>query len=195
MTTEIRRATADDIPHLARFQTEAYGGHNEILYDGLVPGRSFESLVQRQFAQPNTTPFYENHWVAMRDGQVAGGIHAFAMGDVAKFPRDPLVPEERQAIAEECLCHLPAPDTYYVLALAVYPEFRGKGIASTLLSLGLKHAADEGFAECSLHVFAENVAAVALYKKHGFKVANHHPVTQHPLLYYSGDMLLMICAV
>jgi ribosomal protein S18 acetylase RimI-like enzyme len=195
MIVQIRQATGDDIPHLARFQTEAYGGYNEVLYDGLIPGQSIESLVQPQFAQPDTTPFYENHWVAMYDGQVVGGIHAFAMKDMEKFPRDPLVPEARHAMAEEYLHHLPAPDTYYIHALAVYPEFRGKGIATILLSLGLKHAENEGFAECSLYVFAENTSAVALYKKYGFKVANRYRITEHPLLYYSGDTLLMTCAV
>lgn len=195
MTTEIKRATADDIPHLARFQIMAYGGYNEVLYDGLVPGQSTESLVQPQFARPNTTPFYENHWVAMHDGQVAGGIHAFPMEDMAEFPQDPLVPEERHAMVGEYLHHLPAPGTYYVHALAVYPEFRRKGIASTLLSLGRKHAAEKGFAECSLYVFAENVRAVALYKKHGFKEAGRYSVTEHPLLYNTGDMLLMTCVV
>ncbi len=195
MTTEIRRATADDIPHLARFQIMAYGGYNEVLYDGLVPGQSTESLVQPQFARPNTTPFYENHWIAMCDGQVAGGIHAFPIEDLAEFPQDPLVPEERHALAEECHYHLPAPGAYHIHALSVYSEFRRKGIASTLLSLGRKHAAEKGFAECSLYVFAENVRAVALYKKHGFKEAGRCPVTQHPLLYCPGDMLLMTCAV
>lgn len=195
MKVQIRQATDDDIPHLARFQTEAYGGYNEVLYDGLVPGQSIESLVQPQFAQPNTTPFYENHWVAMYDSQVAGGIHAFAMKDMEKFPRDPLVPEARLAIAEEYLHYLPIPESYYIHVLAVYPEFRSKGIATILLSLGLKHAENEGFAECSLHVFAENAPAVALYKKYNFKVTNRYLPTEHPLLYYSGDALLMTCAV
>jgi ribosomal protein S18 acetylase RimI-like enzyme len=194
MTTEIRRATADDIPHLARFQIMAYGGYNEVLYDGLMPGQSTESLVQPQFARPNTTPFYENHWIAMCDGQVAGGIHAFPMEDMAKFPPDPLVPEERYAMIDEYLYH-PPPGTYYVNALSVYSDFRGKGIASILLSLGRKHAAEKGFAECSLYVFAENVRAVAFYKKHGFKEAGRYPVTEHPLLYFTGDTLLMTCAV
>jgi len=67
--------------------------------------------------------------------------------------------------------------------------------AWNVLSLGRKHAAGKGFAECSLYVFAENVRAVALYKKHGFKEAGRCPVTQHPLLYCPGDMLLMTCAV
>ena len=195
MTTDIRRATADDIPHLARFQIQAYGGSNEVLYDGLAPGRSLESLIQAQFARPNTTPFHENHWIATRHGRVAGGMHAFPMADMEGFPRDPLVPEERHEMVEEYLHHLPAPGTYCVHVLVVYPEFRGKGIASTLLSLALKQAAEEGFAECSLYVLADNTGAVALYEKHGFTVTGRCPVTQHPLLYFTGDMLLMTRAV
>ncbi len=195
MATEIRRAIADDIPHLARFAIEAYGGYFEVLYDGLAPDQSTESLIQSSFSQPNTTPFYENHWVAMHDGRVAGGMHAFPMEDIEGFPLDPLVPEERHVVAEEAFNDIPAPGTYYIHVLVVYPEFQRKGIASTLLSLGLKHAAEEGFAECSLYVFAENVGAVEFYKKHGFKEAARHPVTEHPLLYYTGDALLMTCVV
>lgn len=195
ITTEIRRATADDIPHLARFQIEAYGGYNEVLYDGLVPRESLENRVQRQFTQPSSTAFYENHWVSTGDGHVAGGIHAFPIEDMANLPADPLVPEERYAMVAEYLRCLPAPGTYCVYTLAVYPEFRGTGIASSLLSLALRHAVEGGFSECSLHVFAENVAAVALYKKHGFQAAGRHLITPNPLLYFQGDMLLMIRAV
>jgi ribosomal protein S18 acetylase RimI-like enzyme len=195
MTTEIRRATADDIPHLARFQIAAAGGYNEIFYDGLAPDRSLESLVEPQFAVPNTVPFYENHWVAVCDGRIAGGVHAFPFEDVAKFPEDPLVPKERYAMVTDMYDRLTAPGTYNVYVLAVYPEFHGMGVGSTLLSLGLRHGAESGFTECSLHVFAENVAAVALYEKHGFKEASRYPVTRHPLLYHPGDMLLMTCAV
>ena len=74
MTAELRRATADDIPHLARFAIEAYGGYFEVLYDGLAPDQSTESLIQPSFSQPNTTPFYEIHWVALQDGAVAGDM-------------------------------------------------------------------------------------------------------------------------
>jgi ribosomal protein S18 acetylase RimI-like enzyme len=90
---------------------------------------------------------------------------------------------------------LAAPGTYNVYVLAVHPEFHGKGVGSTLLSLGLRHAAENGFGECSLHVFAENVAAVRLYEKFGFKEAGRYAVAEHPLFYHTGDMLLMTCAV
>ena len=195
MTTEIRRATADDIPHLARFAIEAYGGFNEALYDGLAPDQSLESLLHPQFARPNTTPFYENHWIAMNDDRVASGMHAFPWEDLATFPRDPLVPEARHVMVEGLMPDLPAPGTYYIHVLTVYPEFHRRGIASILLSLALKQTAEKGFAECSLYVFAENVGAVALYEKHGFKETGRGPVTEHPLLYYTGDSLLMTCGV
>ncbi len=195
MTTELRRATVDDIPHLARFAIEAYGGYFEVLYDGLAPDQSTESLIQSSYLQPNTTPFYENHWVAMHDGRVAGGMHAFPMEDIEGFSLDPLVPEERYMAIDEDLNDIQAPGTYYIHVLTIYPEFQRKGIASTLLSLALKQTAEKGFAECSLFVFAENVGAIALYEKHGFKEAARTPVTEHPLLYYTGDMLLMTCVV
>ena len=195
MTTELRRATADDIPHLARFAIEAYGGYFEVLYDGLAPDRSTISLIQSSFSRPNTTPFYENHCIAMHDGRVAGGMHAFPMEDIEGFPRDPLVPEERHAAADEAFNDLPAPGTYYIHVLTIYPEFHRKGIATALLMLALKQTKDKGFAECSLYVFAENVGAVALYEKHDFKEAARASVTEHPLLYYTGDMLLMTRAV
>ena len=195
MATETRRATLDDIPHLARFQIEAYGGCFEVLYDGLMQGQSLESLVQSQLTRPDTTPYYENHWIAMHEAQVAGGILAFPMDDLAELPRDPRVPEERHEMAEGFLPHLPAPGTYYIHTLTVYPEFHRKGIATTLLSLGLGHAREKGFAKCSLYVFAENVGAIALYKKYGFKETDRGPVTEHPLFYNTGDMVLMTCVV
>ena len=111
------------------------------------------------------------------------------------FPLDPLVPEERYMAIYEDLNDIQAPGTYYIHVLTIYPEFHRKGIASTLLSLALKQTAEKGFAECSLFVFAENVGAIALYEKHGFKEAARTPVTEHPLLYYTGDMLLMTCVV
>jgi len=195
MTTQIKTATIDDIPHLANFLISAGGGYIEVLYDGLESGHSLESLIQPQFTQANTTPFYENHLLAINDGQIAGGMHAFAWEDVENFPLDPLVPQSRHDVAGEYLTCMPAPDTYYIHVLAVYPEFRGKGVAGALISNGLKHADNEGFAKCSLYVMAGNIPAIELYKKRGFEVVNHYLIPQHRLLYYPGEMLLMTCAV
>ena len=59
-----------------------------------------------------------------------------------------------------------------------------------------------GFGEAIADVFSKlrffwicYVSAIALYKKYGFEVTDRGPVTEHPLFYYTGDMLLMTCAV
>jgi ribosomal protein S18 acetylase RimI-like enzyme len=172
----------------------AHGGWNEAIYDGLVPGQSVEEIIQPEFAQPDTTYFYENHWIASLDGQIAGGLHAYPWDDMADDPPNPLVPEERHVI-DEPFQRLTAPGTFYIHALAVYPEFGRRGIGSSLLSLACDQAVEKGFSDLSLFVFAQNAGAVALYEKHGYKVAGRSPVVEHPLLRYTGDVLIMTCPV
>ena len=56
---------------------------------------------------------------------------------------------------------------YYLMLIAVEPEFQGKGIGSRLMQVGLKRADDEGL-EC----FLETVTPedVQFYKKHDFDI-------------------------
>jgi len=56
---------------------------------------------------------------------------------------------------------------YYLMVIAVEPEFQGKGIGSRLMSVGMKRADDEGL-EC----FLETVTTedVKFYKKHDFNI-------------------------
>ena len=191
MTLRIRGATTADFPHLAQFRIMAHGGFNEAYYDGLVPGKSVEEIIQPEFAQKGTTPYYENHWIASWDDRIAGGLHAYPWDDMANDPPNPLIPEDRHAL-EDPFHRLTAPGTYYIHALAVYPDFGRKGIGAALLSFARDLAAEKGFADLSLYVFAQNIGAVALYEKHGYKLAGRSPLVEHPLLRYTGDILLMI---
>ena len=172
----------------------AHGGFNEAIYASLVPGQSIENIIQPEFAEPDSTYFYENHWIASWDDQIAGGLHVYSWDDMANDPLNPLIPKERYAL-EEPFHLLTAPGTYYIHALAVYPEFGRRGIGSCLLSLARDQAAEKGFTDLSLYVFAQNVGAVELYEKHGYRVAGRSPVVEHPLLRYTGDVLIMTCPV
>lgn len=190
----LRQAAIGDARHLARFAIMAHGGCNEALYDGLVPGQSIESVLEPSYSQSGTTAFYENHWIAEQDGQVAGGMHAFPFDDWENDPPDPRIPEERYGILQPFF-NLPAPGTYYVNALSVYPEFCRRGIGSSLFSLACDHAKEKVFTEISLYVFAENVGALVLYEKSGFKVVGREPVVEHPLVRYTGEVFLMVASL
>ncbi len=60
-------------------------------------------------------------------------------------------------------------DEGYVTNVAVFPEFRNKGVASALLNRTFSLARDLGLAFISLEVRESNSTAISLYEKFGFK--------------------------
>ena len=64
------------------------------------------------------------------------------------------------------------PSTGHLFSLYVSPNFGGQGIGSKLLSEALTELQDRGFPEVSLWVFADNQAALGLYRKFGFEITN-----------------------
>lgn len=63
-------------------------------------------------------------------------------------------------------------DEFYINTLAVYPEFRGKKIASGLLKFAFDYAKVAHYKKMSLGVEMGNEKAFEIYKKYGFKVVS-----------------------
>ena len=61
-------------------------------------------------------------------------------------------------------------DEAHIATLAVHPDFRRRGIASALLRFALNEASKEGAVTALLEVRAGNAAAIALYRRFGFRV-------------------------
>lgn len=59
-------------------------------------------------------------------------------------------------------------------AIAVYPEYRKRGIGTTLMKEMLKLLKDKGYAKTSLAVQKENHAAVKMYRQLGFEVMDEN---------------------
>jgi len=66
-------------------------------------------------------------------------------------------------------------DELHVLALAVAPEARRRGVASELLGAALGEAEAAGTAVCHLEVRAGNAAARRFYARHGFAEVGRRP--------------------
>jgi ribosomal protein S18 acetylase RimI-like enzyme len=62
---------------------------------------------------------------------------------------------------------------YYISNLAVYPEFRGRGIGSTLISRAHQEALEKGCSLLLLDVEIDNEAAIRLYSRLGFTTRGH----------------------
>ena len=57
-----------------------------------------------------------------------------------------------------------------VLGMGVLPDYRKQGIGKALLSAALKKAFEKDIVRVELAVFSDNVNAVQLYKKFGFRI-------------------------
>ncbi len=190
MSFSIRPAQIADIPHLAYAFMQATGGLAEAVYEGAIPGRSTSLIVEHLFSRPNATTAFTNCSVAENEERVLGSIHAFPMDAMGESPADPLVPEDRLYLFEP-FEHMHAGGSYYIMAVAVYPEFQGSGIGKRLIGEVEAAAKAKGFKETSLNVFSENQDAVRLYETLGYKERARQPVVGHDKIRYGGDYLLM----
>ncbi len=190
MRFSIRPAQISDVPHLAHALMEASGGLVEALYEGAIPGRETQHIVEHLFSRPNVTTAFANCWVAENEERVLGSIHAFPMDAMGEDPADPLVPDARKYLYEP-FEHMHAEGSYYIMAVAVYAGFRDRGIGKRLMAEVETAAKAKGFKEMSLNVFAENQDAVRLYETLGYKESARHRVIAHDKIRYGGDYLLM----
>lgn len=190
MKFSTRPAQVADIPHLAHALMEASGGLVEAVYEGVIPGREAHLIVEHLFSRAESTTSVTNCLVAENARRVLGSVHAFPMDAMGEGPPDPLVPEDRYYLFAP-FEHMHADGSYYIMALAVYPEFQGSGIGQRLMAEAEAVGRAEGFKVMSLNVFAQNTGAVRLYESLGYKEVAREPAVGHDKIRYGGDVLLM----
>ena len=66
-------------------------------------------------------------------------------------------------------------DEGYITNVAVFPEYRKKGVGTALLERVFSLARDEALSFVSLEVRVSNIAAISLYEKLGFKQEGRRP--------------------
>ena len=190
MDLKVRAALTCDIPHLAYILLEATGGLFEALYEGAIPGRPTNEIVEHLFSRSGTTMCFSNAIVAQEGDAVVGGLHAYPQDAEAQNPPDLLIEEDRLNVVMP-FSELHAAGSYYIIAVALYPEARNKGIAVRLLQQAELNAKSLGFEQVSLHVFEQNSVARSLYLRLGFHEDARRPAVAHPRIRYGGDILLM----
>ena len=190
MDVQIRTALKCDIPHLAYILLEATGGVFEALYEGAIPGRQTNEIVEHLFSRSGTTKCFSNAIIAEEGDAVVGGLHAYPEEEEAHDPSDPLIDEDRLNVAKPFI-ELHPTGSYYIIAVALYPQARNKGIAKRLLQRAESNAKSRDFEQVSLHVFEQHSVAHSLYLRLGYREEARRPVVAHPRIRYGGDILLM----
>ncbi|HEY9736581.1 MAG TPA: GNAT family N-acetyltransferase [Trichocoleus sp.] len=199
-TTRFRPGTVDDCYSMAQLFAIASDGVTNYVWHTLrdqYPGLSPLEIGAARYADPANMFGYSNCTIAEQSGRIAGMMVTFPIHPAETTSSDP-APTPPAASAEPDVLapyNLEAPNTWYICALAVFPEFRGQGIGSQLLQVAHQQAARNGFAELSLLCFEQNVGALQLYQRNGFKEIDRVAVVPHPLIHHRGDLLLMTTPV
>jgi len=129
---------------------------------------------------------YQNCDIAEIDGEPVGMLHAYVMGeDVGNVPDD--IDPILKPYAE-----LEEPKSLYVSGLALFDEYRGRGIGTRLLDFAYKRARAEGMKKISLICFEDNKDAYRLYEREGFESRKRRPVEYHELIHHEGHAALMV---
>lgn len=133
----------------------------------------FARVMNRLTAADHSQYSYRNTLVAIDDdGQVAGAIvsydggqlHALRQAFIDEMKRE--VGIDHSGIADET-----GPGEWYLDSLAVYPQYRGQGIAHLLLQAVVERAQKAGL-RAGLLVDKGNPKAERLYRSIGFEYVN-----------------------
>ena len=189
-----RPATTEDSRKIAELFVIASGGVAQYVWSTVAPqypGLRPIEIGARRYAREEGAFSYKNCTVAQVGGRVVGMLHAFPMEGVpeqegAAEPVDPVL---------EPYARLEVSGSYYVSAMAVFPEYRGKGLGTRILEIAKEEARDHGCQEVSLLVFGQNEGVIHLYERNGFGVIDRAPVVPHESIRYTGEVLLMTATV
>jgi ribosomal protein S18 acetylase RimI-like enzyme len=161
-----RRATLADAAELAELVEFASEGLALCLWTQLAGrgGDPWEVGRSRVSAEAGGIS-YRNALIAELSGKTVGALIGYPLGHKAE-PIEPASPALLVPLHE--LMNM-ARDTWYVHALAAYPEHRSGGLGTALLGQAGKLAADAAKPGLSLIVSDTNAGARQLYERNGFR--------------------------
>jgi len=190
---EIKKASLQDCYSVAELALIAGEGIPAFFWEqARKNGEDIISVGARNLESETENFSYKNAHVAVVDGKIGGMLLAYRLpaseaaedlGELPQFIR-PLVE------LEQCV-----PESFYVNMLACYPQFRGKGIGSALMSIVDQLAQDAGCHISSVEVFEQNEGALKLYQRLGYNIAESRQVIPHSCHPYTGEIFLLTKAV
>ena len=186
----IRNATVDDAEHLARLINLAGEGLPAFLWRRMAePGQDPLAVGERRAAREEGSFSYRHARVFEISGSIAGMVLGYLLPD----PYDIGAPEDYPAVVRP-LVELESlvPGSWYVNAIATYEEFRGRGVATALMSACEEIARAARATKLSLIVAGENTGAHALYEKLGYRETGSRPLVTYPGGPQGGQWLLMV---
>ena len=191
----IRDAVAEDAPALAEVCIMAAHGVMELLYEGLVPGKSVaECVIERRIFAPGGFASIPRWRVAVDGaGTFLGALNSLPHHALMDSPDDPLLDDARfRPIAGLLELEAAAPASYYVNIIAVFPHCRRRGAGFALMQEAERLARLQNFRTMSLCTFGSDPGLQSFYRRQGFELRATCPIEPHPAIGMAGTFALMV---
>lgn len=181
-----RPAGKEDCRITARLFSIATDGVADYIWTKLAaPGEDIFDAAVMRYSSDDSQFGYKNTTVAEINDNIAGMLVAYPI----EQPPDPHTDSDPVLLP---YTKLEVEGSYYISAMAVFDEYRGKGIGTEFLEIAKRQSIDKGFPQLSLIVFEQNEGAKRLYERNGFYEVKREPVVPHELIRYTGDAILMV---
>jgi ribosomal protein S18 acetylase RimI-like enzyme len=81
--------------------------------------------------------------------------------------------------------------SWYIMTVAVFPEFRNRGLGTAMLARAENMARSSGYGRLSIMLVSDNAAALRLYGRFGFREAHRRQSLPFPGSSDKGDWVLL----
>lgn len=181
-----RPALKSDSAFIARLASIASDGVADYAWTQLAnPGEDIFDVAQERYEREGTQISYQNCTIAADNSNLVGMLLAWpeiAEADAEKETDPVLAP----------FVNLQEDESYYIDCIAVIEDYRGQGIGSELMRLAEHQADDKEIGKMSLIVFEDNIKAIRLYQRLGYREVSRAATVPHRLIHYTGDAVLMV---
>lgn len=194
MTNDVlfRAATVKDCADLVLLADTASRGLTAYLWSLSAKMGEAPSTVGRRIMANDTGQFihFSNWTVATISEQTVGAFNLYTLPDPAVMPSN--LPDVARPLNE---LKALLPGASYISALALYPEWQGRGLGKVLLQEAVSISRKTQSSLLALMVGSFNPKALALYASFGFMEHGRRPFVAFPGSDPSGDLILMVKAL
>lgn len=183
-----RRATPDDAAALAQLVEFAGEGLPLRLWTQLAgPGGDPWEVGRKRVRSETTGISYRNALIAQHAGKTLGALIGYPLGEP-----EPIEESVAALLVPMYQLMSTAPHTWYVHALAAYPQHPGRGVGAALLAEADKLAAGAAVSGLSLVVTDTNIGARLLYERSGYREAARRKMVKQEWQHPGTDWVLML---
>jgi len=193
----IRPARKADAAALAVLIDMAGEGMASWVWSDMASGHETAFEVGRMRAGRGEGAFsYRNAFVLtdQREGQldsvaeIAGMVLGYRLNDPYVLPDLAGMPAPFRPLVE---LEAVVPGAWYLNAIAVFSDFRGKGFGARLMETAEDIARQSGATEIALIWAEENDLAAGLYRRFGYSERGRRPIVPFPGARIGGDWVLL----